>query len=244
MKKFISMITAAVTVMVCMCITAFAETEDVEMSTVRAKMSPAWGQSISYTSAEISVSSFTEDTEILVEYETEEGAMPENGYHPVELIFQRYDVEPPIWCQISPVEFNETSARFVYADIVAFYADMGGKADLSDVNTVCLGATMVGAKITKVTVTNCTVKAALETTAAETTAAETTVAETEAAPAETTAAETTAAETTAAPKAEKEEASEGGLNMTLVIIIIVAVIVVAGVVVTIIVIKKNRSRFY
>ena len=242
MKKFISMLSAAVTVMVCVCITAFAETEDLEMSVVRAKMSPAWGQSISYTSAEISVSSFTEDTEFLVEYETEEGAMPENGYHPVELIFQRYDVEPPIWCQISPVEFNETSARFAYADIVAFYSDMGGKADLSDVNTVCLGATMVGAKVTKVTVTNCTAKAAIETTAAETTAAETTsaVAETEDKPAETEAEKTT----TAAPKADKEEKDSGGFNMTVVIIIIVAVIVVAGVVVTLIVIKKNRSRFY
>lgn len=233
MKKIIKIALAVLTACmtaVLMAVTVFAETEDVEHSLVRAKMAPAWGQSITYTGAEFGITNMTEDTEILIEYETEEGAMPENGHHPVELILQNYVVDPQIWAQIPPVEFDETSAKFAYADIVAIYNDYGGLEDLSDVNNVCFGATMVGAKVTKVTITNCVIPEVTTTTTAATT--------TEAITETTTVAETTTAATTAAPAAEKDD---GGIPIVL--IVVITVVVAVAVVVTIIIIKSKR-RFY
>ena len=236
MKKIIKIAMAALTACmaaVVMAVTVSAETEDVELSVVRAKMAPAWGQSITYTGDEFGISNLTEDSEILIEYETEEGLMPDNGYHPVEIILQNYVVDPQIWAQISPIEFDETSAKFAYSDLVAIYADYGGAEDLTDVNNVCFGATMVGAKVTKVTITNVEIpEVTTTTTAATTTEATTTEAVTE-----TTTEATTA--TTAAPAAEKE--SSGGIPIVL--IVVITVVVAVAVVVTLIVIKSKR-RFY
>ncbi len=232
MKKIMKIAMAVLTACmaaVMMAVTVSAEIKDVEPSVVRAKMSPSWGQSITYTGAEFGITNITEDTEILIEYETEEGAMPDNGHHPVELILQNYVVDPQIWAQISPTEFDETSAKFSYADIVAIYADFGGAEDLSDVNNVCFGATMVGAKVTKVTITNVDVPEVTTTT---------TVATTEAVTEPATEATTTTAATTAAPAAEKES---GGIPIVL--IVVITVVVAVAVVVTLIVLK-NRKRFY
>ncbi len=219
---------AACMAAVMMAITVSAEVKDNEFLTTRAKMCPAWGQSISYTYEEFKVSTFTEDTEILIEYETEDGAMPDNGLYPVELIFQNYIIDPQIWCQIAPYEFDETSAKFAYSDIVATYVDRGGAEDLSDVNNICFGGTMVGAKVTKVTVTNCEVPEVTTTTTAATTEATTTEAITEA----------TTEATTAASAAEKES---GGIPIVL--IVVITVVVAVAVVVTLIILK-NRKRFY
>ncbi len=235
MKKIIKIAMAALTACmaaVLMAVTAFAEVKDVELSTTRASMCPAWGQSVTYTASDFKISGFTENTEVIIEYETDGGAMPDNGYNPAELIFQNYSSDPQIWCQIVPYEYNETSAKFAYSDMIAAYTDLGGKEDLSDVNNVCIGATFVGVKVTKVTVTNIEAAEATTTTTAATEAV--TEATTEAA----TEAETTAA-TTAAPSAEKE--SSGGIPIVL--IVVIAVVVAVAVVVTIIVLK-NKKRFY
>ncbi len=238
MKKFISVLAAALTAMVCMCFTAFAETEDVELNVTRAiESSGSWGQSITFSVNDFDFTRITEESQIIVEYELN-GDMPTNIW-PAEIIFQNYTVEPQIWAKIAPVDYSATSATFDYAGIIAEYVDhYGGSADFSDVNNMCVGDCGVPVKVTKFTVTNCTAKAAVTTTTAAETEAVTEAA-TEA-PAETTAAP---AETTAAEKTE-DKSESGSLNMTLIIIIVVAVIVVAGVVVTIIVVKKNRSRFY
>lgn len=236
MKKIIKIAMAVLTACmaaVVMAVTVSAEVKDVELSVLRAKMAPAWGQSITYSGDEFGIANLTEDSEILIEYETEEGAMPDNGYHPVEIILQNYLVEPQIWGQIAPTEFDETTARFTYAELVEFYADYGGKEDFTDVNNVCFGATMVGAKVTKVTITNVDVpEVTTTTTAATTTEATTTEAVTEATTEATTAA------TTAAPAAEKES---GGIPIVL--IVVITVVVAVAVVVTLIVLK-NRRRFY
>ena len=235
MKKIIKIAMAALTACmaaVVMAVTVSAEVKDVELSVVRAKMAPAWGQSITYSGDEFGITNLTEDSEILIEYETEEGAMPDNGYHPVEIILQNYLVEPQIWGQISPTEFDETTAKFSYAELVEFYADYGGKEDFTDVNNVCFGATMVGAKVTKVTITNVDVPEVTTTTTAATTEATTTEAVTEATTEATTAA------TTAAPAAEKES---GGIPIVL--IVVITVVVAVAVVVTLIIIKSKR-RFY
>ena len=235
MKKIIKIAMAALTACmaaVVMAVTVSAEVKDVELSVVRAKMAPAWGQSITNSGDEFGITNLTEDSEILIEYETEEGAMPDNGYHPVEIILQNYLVEPQIWGQISPTEFDETTAKFSYAELVEFYADYGGKEDFTDVNNVCFGATMVGAKVTKVTITNVDVPEVTTTTTAATTEATTTEAVTEATTEATTAA------TTAAPAAEKES---GGIPIVL--IVVITVVVAVAVVVTLIIIKSKR-RFY
>ena len=237
MKKIIKIAMAALTACmaaVVMAVTVSAEVKDVELSVLRAKMAPAWGQSITYSGDEFGITNLTEDSEILIEYETEEGAMPDNGYHPVEIILQNYLVEPQIWAQISPTEFDETSAKFSYAELVAIYADYGGAEDFTDVNNVCFGATMVGAKVTKVTITNVDVPEVTTTTTAATTTEATTTTE---AVTEATTEATTAA-TTAAPAAEKES---GGIPIVL--IVVITVVVAVAVVVTLIIIKSKR-RFY
>lgn len=237
MKKIIKSAMAVLTACmaaVVMAVTVSAEVKDVELSVVRAKMAPAWGQSITYSGDEFGITNLTEDSEILIEYETEEGAMPDNGYHPVEIILQNYVVDPQIWAQIAPAEFDETSAKFAYADLVEIYADYGGAEDFTDVNNVCFGATKVGANVTKVTITNVDVPEVTTTTTAATTTEATTTTE---AVTEATTEATTAA-TTAAPAAEKES---GGIPIVL--IVVITVVVAVAVVVTLIVLK-NRRRFY
>lgn len=233
MKIAMAVFTACMAAVV-MAVTVSAEVNDVELSVARAKMAPAWGQSITYTGDEFGIKNITEDTEILIEYETEDGAMPDNGYTPVELILQNYVSDPQIWVQIAPVEFDETSAKFAYADMVAIYTDYKGLEDFSDVNNVCFGATMVGVKVTKVTVTNVEEPEVTTTTTAATTTEAVTETTTEAT---TTEAETTTA-TTAAASSEKES---GGIPIVL--IVVITVVVAVAVVVTIIVLK-SKKRFY
>ncbi|MBQ5318660.1 MAG: hypothetical protein J6K17_06170 [Oscillospiraceae bacterium] len=234
MKKIIKTVLSAAVACIAalaMSICVSAEVKDIELSTTRATMCPAWGQSVTYTVSDFNIANFTENTEVIIEYETEGGAMPDNGYNPAELIFQNYSIEPQIWCQVTPYEYDETSAKFAYADMVKAYVDLGGKEDLSDVNNVCIGATFVGVKATKVTITNVDVPEVTTTTTAATEAV------TEAATEAATEAKTTAA-TTAAPSAEEES---GGVPIVL--IVVITVVVAVAVVVTLIVLK-NRKRFY
>lgn len=251
-KKFISVFAAAA-LAACLAVPAFAEEEetaaeedvtaaeaadeksdsdleDVEMSVARAILTNGmWGQSIIYSSSELAADRFTEDTQIIIEFEVESEAP--NGNAPVELILQNYDVEPQIWTKVPPAEYDETSATFNYADMVTFY----GMDDLSGVNNICIGDCGEKMKLTKFTATN--VKPKPVVTTAETTTAAETEAVTEA-PETEAPAETTTAAVTSAPE------ESGGINMTVVVIIIVGVVVVAAAVVTIIVVKKSRKRFY
>lgn len=250
-KKFISVIAAAAIAAACLSVPAFADDEtaaeeettvaeetdeedsdleDIEMPVMRALMTNGmWGQSITYSQTELSADRFTEKTQIFVEFETE-GEAP-NGNAPVELILQNYSTEPQIWAKVPPAEYDETSAVFNYAEMVAFY----GSEDLSGVNNICIGDCGEKMKLTKFTVTNCKPKPAA------TTAETTTIAATEAVT-EAPATEAPAETTTTAAAAPAEEG--GSINMTIVVVIIVGVVVVAAAVVTIIVVKKSRKRFY
>jgi len=230
MKTAMAVLTACFAA-VMMAVTVSAEVKDVELSTTRATMCPAWGQSVTYTAGDFNIANFTDATEVIIEYETDGGAMPDNGYNPAELIFQNYTIDPQIWCQITPYEFNETSAKFAYSDMVTAYTDLGGKEDLSDVNNICIGATFVGVKATKVTITNVDVPEVTTTTTAATT--------TEAVTEPVTEATTTTAATTAAPAAEEKES--GGIPIVL--IVVITVVVAVAVVVTLVVLK-SRKRFY
>lgn len=229
-SKIISGIAAGVFAAMCMTFTAFAEPQDLEPSVSRAvQTNGAWGQSVTYSNAEINPMGITPDTVIEVQYELEgDEALP--GQYQVELILQNYTADPQIWAQVVPYEYDETHALFDYDGIVLAY----GSDDFSTVNNICIGDRGVKMTVTYVKVTNYD-PPVRETTAASTEEAEEiTEAETEA-PAETTAAETTAASTPTA---------NSGNNVVLIIIIIAAVVVAAVVVVVIIVTKKNKKRFY
>lgn len=231
-SKIISGIAAGVFAAMCMTFTAFAEPQDLEPSVSRAvQTNGAWGQSVTYSNAEINPMGITPDTVIEVQYELEgDEALP--GQYQVELILQNYTADPQIWAQVVPYEYDDTHAFFDYDGMVLAY----GSDDFSEVGNICIGDRGVKMTVTYVKITNYDPPAKETVTEAETeaeTEVEITEAETEA-PAET-AAETTAASTPTA---------NSGNNVVLIIIIIAAVVVVAVVVVVIIVTKKNKKRFY
>lgn len=231
-SKIISGIAAGVFAAMCMTFTAFAEPQDLEPSVSRAiQTNGAWGQSVTYTNAQINPMGITPDTVIEVQYELEgDEALP--GQYQVELILQNYTADPQIWAQVVPYEYDDTHAFFDYDGMVLAY----GSDDFSEVDNICIGDRGVKMTVTYVKITNYDPPAKETVTEAETeaeTEVEITEAETEA-PAET-AAETTAASTPTA---------DSGNNVVLIIIIIAAVVVVAVVVVVIIVTKKNKKRFY
>jgi hypothetical protein len=230
--KALTGVLAAAVAVLGMAFTASAETEDVEMSVVRAvQTNGAWGQSITYGQSDLNAANFTEDTQIRVEYELEGDAALPNQYQ-VELILQNYEVDPPIWAQVVPIEYDDTYAVFDYAGMVLAY----GSDDLSGVNNICVGDRGIKMKVTKFTATNVnipevtTTEAVTEEEIVEDDTADNQPAETEA-PAETAS---TAAETS----------SSGGSSVTVIIVVIVAAVVVAGVVVTVIVVTRNKKRFY
>ena len=231
-SKIISGIAAGVFAAMCMTFTAFAEPQDLEPSVSRAiQTNGAWGQSVTYTNAQINPMGITPDTVIEVQYELEgDEALP--GQYQVELILQNYTADPQIWAQVVPYEYDDTHAFFDYDGMVLAY----GSDDFSEVGNICIGDRGVKMTVTYVKITNYDPPAKETVTEAETeaeTEVEITEAETEA-PAET-AAETTAASTPTA---------NSGNNVVLIIIIIAAVVVAAVVVVVIIITKKNKKRFY
>lgn len=212
----------AVIVSVCV----FAETEDLELKTVLAKMTNgAWGQSITYDKVTLDCSRITPDTEVRVEFEID-GEWTGSG-SPVELVFQNYSTaDPAIWAKIPPYDYDETYAYFNYDSMVAAY----GSDDFSTVDAVHLGDCGIAMKVTKFVVTNCQKVEITTTTTAATTEA-------------TTEAATEAAETTAATTVAEAPSESGGGNIPIIPIVIVTV-VVAVIVVVVIIVLKNRKRFY
>lgn len=231
-SKIISGIAAGVFAAFCMTFTAFAEPQDLEPSVSRAvQTNGAWGQSVTYSNAEINPMGITPDTVIEVQYELDgDEALP--GQHQVELILQNYTADPQIWAQVVPYEYDDTHALFDYDGMVLAY----GSNDFSEVGNICVGDRGVKMTVTYVKITNYDPPARETAATTVETEAETEITEAETeAPAETTAAETTAAGTPTA---------NSGNNVVLIIIIIAAVVVAAVVVVVIIVTKKNKKRFY
>lgn len=212
----------AVVVSVCV----FAETEDIEMRTVLAKMTNgAWGQSITYDKTTLDCSRITPDTEVRVEFELD-GEWTGSGA-PVELVFQNYtSADPAIWAKIPPYDYDETYAYFDYDSMVAAY----GSDDFSTVDAVHLGDCGIAMKVTKFEITNCQKVEITTTTTAATTEA-------------TTEAVTEAAETTATT-AVTEAPSESGSGSIPIIPIVIVTVVVAVIIVVVIIILKNRKRFY
>lgn len=230
-SKIISGIAAGVLAAVCITVSAFAETKDFEPSVSGAILTDgAWHQSVTYSPSEVDPSKFTPDTTIEVQYELEgEKSLP--NQYPVELILQNFEVDPQIWAQVVPTEYDDTHAVFYYDAMTSAY----GSDDLSTVNNIFIGDRGVKMKVTYVKITNYGSVEDEKETAAETEATEKTEAETE------VTAETTTAETTAAADSA---ASESGNSVVVMVIIIAAVVVVALVIVIIVVSKNNKKRFY
>lgn len=230
--KIISGIAAGVLAAFCMTFTAFAEPQDIELSVSRAvETNGLWGQSITYPKTEFNPAGIGPDTVIEVQYELK-GDPSLSGQHQVELILQNYDVDPQIWAQVVPYEYDDTHALFDYNAMLMAY----GNEDFSGIGNICFGDRGINMIVTSVKITNYEIPVReIVTTAAETEAATEEVTEASEAP-----AETTAAETTAAPNAE-----EGSGNSIVLIIVIVAVVVIAAVIVVVVVVtKNNKKRFY
>lgn len=202
----------------------------------------------------------TSDSEVIVEY-TYEGDSSFGA--PLELIWQTWDggpVEPnpdvkKTWNKIAPYEYDETTAKFSYEDIVEKY----GTADFATVYAINVGDTGVKLTVTGVTITNCDIpEAEAETEAEEETEAETeeeaseeeTEAETEkATEAAATVKETKAPETEATTEATTTNIADnapkegGGGAVAVTVIIIVIVIAAAGVGIYFMV-KNNKGKYY
>ncbi len=227
--KFTAFAAALVFAASVLAFTAFAETEDVELSVKKATYSSgSWGQSLTYSPADFKATRITPESQVRIEFELD-GEYDET-FAPVELIFQNYTVDPQIWAKIDPAEFTDTTAVFNYDAIVLAY----GSDDFTDVGNVIVGDRgQAKVLVTKFTVTNCTVPEV-------STAVSETESETAAAPEETQGTE--ASQTTVA---EAENSGASSVNVTVIIIIAgAAVVIAAGIIVAVIVVKKNRRRFY
>lgn len=259
--------------------TAFAEDYTFDISEP-VKSNGSWGQSFTYYTANdeghpgnFDATWITPDSEVVVDY-TYEG---ETSKAPLELIWQTWDgpkeSNPDVkgtWNKVSPYEYDETSAKFSYEDIVNAY----GTDDFSTVYAINVGDTGVALTVTGVTITNCDIVEETETeaeTEAETeegteaaeeteeTDAEEAAEETEAETEEETTVTTTEAEketTVKETKAETESVTtaattniadnapkEGGGGVVVVVIIIVVAVAAAGVGIYFVV-KKNKGKYY
>ena len=179
-SKIISGIAAGVFAAFCMTFTTFAEAQDFEPSVSRAvQTNGAWGQSVTYSNAEINPMGITPDTVIEVQYELEgDEALP--GQYQVELILQNYTADPQIWAQVVPYEYDDTHALFDYDGMVLAY----GSDDFSEGGNICIGDRGVKMTVTYVKITNYDPPVRETTAASAEEAEEMTEAETEA-PAET-----------------------------------------------------------
>lgn len=259
--------------------TAFAEDYTFDISEP-VQSNGSWGQSFTYYTANdeghpgnFDATWITPDSEVVVDY-TYEG---ETNKAPLELIWQTWDgpkeADPDVkgkWNRVSPYEYDETSAKFSYEDIVSAY----GTDDFSTVYAINVGDTGVKLTVTGVTITNCDIVEAVETeaeTEAETeedteaaeeteeTDAEEAAEETEVETEEETTVTTTETEketTVKETKAETESVTtvattniadnapkEGGGGVVVVIIIIVVAVAAAGVGIYFVV-KKNKGKYY
>ncbi|WP_455527606.1 hypothetical protein [Huintestinicola sp.] len=260
--------------------TAFAEDYTFDISEP-VQSNGSWGQSFTYYTANdeghpgnFDATWITPDSEVVVDY-TYEG---ETNKAPLELIWQTWDgpkeVDPDVmgkWNRVSPYEYDETSAKFSYEDIVNAY----GTDDFSTVYAINVGDTGVMLTVTGVTITNCDIVEETETEAEteaeteedteaaeeaeETDVEEAAEEETEAETEEETTVTTTETEketTVKETKAETESVTtaattniadnapkEGGGGAVAVIIIIVVAVAAAGVGIYFVV-KKNKGKYY
>ena len=244
----------------------------------------SWGQSFSYFTCNdqghpgnFDATWITPDSEVIVEY-TYEG---NTSRYPVELIWQTWDgpIEPDpdvngTWNKIAPYEYDETTAKFSYEDIVAAY----GTDNFETVYAINVGDTGVKLTVTGVTITNCDMGGEeAEETEAETEAEteeeteEETEQETEAETEEETEAETeaeteketetekvtekettvketkapeTEAVTTAATTNIADNAPKEGGGGTIVVTVIIIVVVVAAIAVGVYFVIKNNKGKY
>lgn len=234
MRKILkAVLTAAVACVsaVVMSICVSAETEDVELSTSKAKTTNgAWGQSIVYDKLAFDCSRITPDSIITVEFELD-GNWVSSG-SPIELILQNYSTaDPQIWAKIEPFELDleESVASFRWDEMVLYY----GSEDLSGVDNMCVGDCGVAMTVTKFTITNCTVVEVTTTTTTVTTTES--IIEITDVPEETTAVTTV---TTAS-----STSSQGGAETLMKILpfIVGGTILLAVIVTVIIVVKKNKG---
>ncbi|MCM1524361.1 MAG: hypothetical protein NC120_07870 [Ruminococcus sp.] len=266
MRKILKTFSAAAAGLFAAAMMVFAVyAEDYEFDVSDAKETTgSWGQSfVHYTAlsgADDSAGNFnpewmTSDSEVIVEY-TYDGDASGN---PLELIWQTWDdgpneVNPDVrgtWNKVTPYEYDSTSAKFSYDDIVTAY----GTSDFNTVYAICIGDAGVKLKVTAVTVTNCDITAPEPAdTDGEEDNEEEEAEETEAAAEKKTEAKTE--KETEAPEEEVTEKLTTTVNIAanapqddsiLPIVIAIVVVLIVGVIAAVIVIKlikNNKGRYY
>lgn len=210
----------------------------------------AWGQSFVYFTCNdgkhdgnFDATWITPDSEVLVEF-TYEGEQYSTS--PVELIWQTWDDGPVApdpdvnrtWNKVAPYDFDETSARFSYEDIVNSY----GTDNFTTVYAINVGDTGVKLTVTALTITNCDIPdEAAVTVETEAETEKVTEKETEAADKETSAPATEAVTTTNFADNAPKEGGGGAVAVTVIIIVIVVAAVAAG---AYFMIKNNKGKYY
>lgn len=219
-----------------------------------------WGQSFVYYTCNdgnhegnFDATWITSDSEVLVEY-TYEGERYSKP--PVEIIWQTWEDGPVApdpdvnrsWNKVAPYEFDETSAKFSFEDIVASY----GTDNFATVYAINVGDTGVKLTVTALTITNCdipgeiseTEEDAEEETETETETEKVTEKETEAAAVKETASETEAVTTEATTNIADNAPKEGGSGAVAVTVIIIVIVVAAAAVGVYFMVKNNKGKYY
>ena len=244
-KRIVSFAAAAVTA-VTMCISASAETSNVEIDCSEAKKASNFGKSLAISSETFELGRITENSQIVMTYEILEQKEEDLSKSLISLSVQALsdpdnpfaDEKGGVWVDVQPKNYDETTATFYYEDIFKAY----GSKDFSKVSHIYVTApTTAIIKVNSMIITDCN-DSVPETT--------TTTAEPESVPEEettTTAAETTtvAETTTTQPESTAQSTTESSSssNILFVVIGVVAGVALAVAIIFIIISKKSDKAF-
>lgn len=154
-KRALSLISAAV-MTAAAAVTVYAAATDYDIEITTANTVSSW-ENIPVSMDHYDASKFTEQTEVIVTYSYTTD-VPEEC--PIELIVQSWsnpdtpmvNASGGVWAKVEPASWDDTTAVFSYADMVAAY----GTSDLSGVDSINVGATASSTiTVTNLRFTNC-----------------------------------------------------------------------------------------
>ena len=159
MKKLFSRIFSGVAAAAMMSVFAVsAGAEEASLDCADKIEADAWSLSVKseYGMGGFDATRLTPDSTFVVEYTVSSPAS--DGGAPIEMIFQSWsNPETPmvkadggVWAKVAPSEYDDTTATFVYEDIVEAY----GTDNYDKVDCIGFGATSSKLTVDKVTVTN------------------------------------------------------------------------------------------
>lgn len=154
-KRALSFISAAVMTAALSAEVLALSDHEIEITTANTVSS--W-ENVPVTMDHYDATKFTEQTEVIVTYSYT--TVNEEGECPIELIVQSWsnpdtpmvNASGGVWAKVAPISWDDTTAVFGYADMVAAY----GTSDLTGVDAINIGATADSTiTVTKLKFTNC-----------------------------------------------------------------------------------------